>query len=492
MFPNQGDFSMHFSLSRPIGSGFLSALILLGAGAAAAQTLNLKGRVLDKATMLGVAGATVKVTGTAKTTTTDSEGRFTITGSVGLTGGKGALAREPWFQDGSLFLESKSATTAELAWFGASGESLASVRRDLRAGVNKLDAFGAVSGDFAGFLRVKTGGESWTRRALHTAGAGHVAWVGGELPAAARGLSKASAAGSVDVSCEKLNGKTVPYTSDSQDLGDIVLDYPERKIGVGANPIYGATILFDGTKGRAAASAELQAKWQDWPRFTPSDIKFNVARDPQYLADTNRMTLQSCCNSQWGYDDIQAKIGLYEDCQIHVEYIGMGEYDTPIDSPTPNANPSGVKVTSGASYINSGVYVASRYEVQIQAWDTAAASIPGAHDMGAIVNDYTPVTNQNKLNGVWQAYDITYRGARFSGTTMTTQPYMSVWWNGVLTHDNRKVNAAASGLSNHSGEEHTDPVVYGLKLQSEGRDVRFRNIWIKKLVLDQAQTKVGY
>ena len=112
--------------------------------------------------------------------------------------------------------------------------------------------------------------------------------------------------------------------------------------------------------------------------------------------------------------------------------------------------------------------------------------------MGAIVNDYTPTVNMTKANGVWQAYDITYRDARFNGTTMTSNPYMSVWWNGVQSHNNRVVHAAASGLSNHSGEEFSDPTVYGLKLQSEGRDVRFRNIWIKKLTITDPQTNFGY
>ena len=75
---------------------------------------------------------------------------------------------------------------------------------------------------------------------------------------------------------------------------------------------------------------------------------------------------------------------------------------------------------------------------------------------------------------------------------MTESPYMSVWWNGTQVHNNHMVTGTAAGLSNHSGEEHNDPALYGLKLQSEGRDVRFRNVWIKKLVLSQAQTNLGY
>jgi hypothetical protein len=267
---------------------------------------------------------------------------------------------------------------------------------------------------------------------------------------------------------------------------------PEPGMGVGVPPDSGATVLFDGSRGRAAAEAELQAEWRDWPRFTPSEIRFRIVRDPEYPADTDRVALQSCCNTLWGYDDIQATAGLYRDCRIHVEWIGMGEYDDPYDSPRPDPDSSAPSAPGQPGYINSGVYVASRYEVQIQSWDTAAAKVPGPHDMGAIVDDFPPDFNRNRPNGVWQAYDIVFRGARFQGTRMTEAPRMSVWWNGVRVHDDRVLSGAAAGLANHSGEEHGDTAVYGLKLQSEGRDVRFRNIWIKELSLDAPTTRTGY
>jgi len=418
----------------------------------------------------------------------DSTGRFHFSGDVSLISERPGITSPPRFTDGALWLEASAPGTARMELFTSRGESLASSTLPLKAGMNRLDAFAGAVRAFAGYVRVAAEGQTWVLRALRVPGP--VDWVEGRQAGA---LAKSSAGGNLSITAPGLAPKTVPYASDDQDLGDITMDYTERHLGVGAAPIFGATVLFDGSKGRAAATAELQSKWQDWPRFTPSAIMFRIVRDPQYPNDTGKVALQSCCNKLWGYDDIQAKIGLYQDCQIHVEWVGMGEYDTPFDSPTPNANATDPFATDQQKgYFNSGVYAGSRYEIQIMAWDTVASKIPGTHDVGAIVDDEAPSVNPNRPAGVWQAYDITFRAARFNGNTMSESPYMTVWWNGTMVHNNHKVTGTAAGLANHSGEEHTDKAIYGLKLQSEGRDVRFRNVWIKKLVLSQAQTNLGY
>ncbi|MEO6098432.1 MAG: family 16 glycoside hydrolase [Fibrobacteria bacterium] len=470
-------------------------LALLSSGLGYAQTINLKGRVVDKATLMGIPGATVTMQGGSLSAKSDSAGKFILSGTVGIAKTALGPGREPWFKDGALWIEAANDGHAKVDLFGAKGESLTSATVPLKSGMNRVDAFAGAPGDFAGYTRIRVGERTWVKPALRATGPVPVSWIAGEsasMGADFPALAKAAATGNVEVSADKLLTKTVAYTASDADLGDIILDYPERKLGVGALPVHAATVLFDGSKGRAAAVAELQSNWQDWPRYTPSEIKFRVVRDPQFPSDTNRVSLQSCCNTLWGYDDIQAKVGLYEDCQIHVEWIGMGEYDSPFDLAMPNANASDPIISGQKGYINSGVYAASRYELQVQSFDTNAAMIPGIHDMASIVDQATPATNQNKPNGVWQAFDITYRGARFNGSNMSTQPYLTMWWNGVLVHDNKKLSAGAAGLSNHSGEEHNDKVIYGLKLQSEGRDVRYRNVWIKKLILKDEQTKVGY
>jgi hypothetical protein len=474
----------------------LALLALLAPPGAADQVVHLQGRLLDKANGDGVPGASVLIAGSSTGAVSDSAGRFRIDGMVPVRPVPAGHTRPPRFADGALWMEASAPAAARIELFTAGGESLSASDHPLRPGPNRLDVFADAPRGFAGFLRIQSGGQAWILRALRVPGPAALGWAGRADPVPSA-PAKADGGGNrqvthLEITAAGLAPRTVAFSDDAQDLGDIVLDYPERRLGVGAPPVYGAVVLFDGARGRAEAAARLQADWMDWPRFTPSDPEFRIVRDPAYPNDTNRVALQACCNTLWGYDDIQAKVGLYRDCQIHVEWIGMGEYDDPYDAAAPDPNASDPAGEGQKGYINSGVYAASRYEVQIFSWDTAAAKIPGIHDMGAIVDDYAPTANRNRPNGEWQAYDITYRGARFEGATMVSAPYMSVWWNGTLVHDNRKLTGAAAGLANHSGEEHGDTAVYGLKLQSEGRDVRFRNVWIKKLALDAPQTNLGF
>lgn len=467
---------------------FLIAVIAISAAAATAQTVDLKGRVLDKANRKAVAGATVKLAGSSLTATTDTSGRFTLKGNATSVGGPG-LGRiaPPYFQGGEVFIHGAAGSgPASIEVFSIGGESLSYSTHPLVAGWNRVKALPFPDKDFLGFARISVGGETWVKRILHVSG--HVQAMRTEAaPGSARtaALSKPAAAGNVEVSADRLVKKTVAFDNDVSDLGDIVLEYPPRRMDVGAPPIYGAYVLFDGTKGKAAAQAELTAKWQDWPRFSPSAIMFKLAKDPEFPSDTNKVTVQSCCNTNWGYDDIQAK-QAHGDAQLHVEWIGMGQYDL---TETPDIG--AVTGKSSPGYINSGVYVQSRYEVQIESQGVSDAK----HDMASLVDDYAPDSwTPNRGNGKWQAYDITFRSARYNASGVKLEnARITVWWNGVMVHNNRDARAPATGTDpgKHSGED-LNPTLYGLKLQSEGRDVRYRNIWIKDLNIAEAKTDFGY
>src|SRR5690606_32861996 len=90
-----------------------------------------------------------------------------------------------------------------------------------------------------------------------------------------------------------------------------------------------------------------------------------------FLSDTNRVALRTThvtgSATRWGCDDIEAKPELYAhgDVQLHVEFNLMGVYDA-ADPDNPNAVTTYGEQTSAAYYVNSGVYVQSRYEIQVR------------------------------------------------------------------------------------------------------------------------------
>jgi hypothetical protein len=101
--------------------------------------------------------------------------------------------------------------------------------------------------------------------------------------------------------------------------------------------------------------------------------------------------------------------------------------------------------------------------------------------------------NPYKGAGKWNAYDITFRAARFKDGKRTEKAMVTMFFNGKKVHENQTITkvwgGANSGLDggNDSGNGITD-TPGGLKLQCEGHDVRFRNTWIKELTLDQPDT----
>jgi hypothetical protein len=240
-------------------------------------------------------------------------------------------------------------------------------------------------------------------------------------------------------------------------------------VGVGAEAPPGAVVLFDGTRGPAAAREELRAKWidwRDWPRGhagenwrasirNASPAGFEIAPDPGFPADTNRTTLRAVGKTappgRWGYDDIEARPEYrHGDARVHVEWIALD----------PEAN--------------SGVYLQNRYEIQI----LSAEKPPGVHGAAALVDEHAPSAAAGRPNGQWQSYDVVFRAARWRNGRMTEPARMSVWWNGVLVHVDRKVRGVATGLRNTSGEP-VDSTWQPLKLQYEAGEVRFRNVWMR-------------
>ncbi len=170
----------------------------------------------------------------------------------------------------------------------------------------------------------------------------------------------------------------------------------------------------------------------------------------------------AAAGGKYGTADIVTK-KKYKDFRLHVEFL------------IPNKGG------------NSGVYLQNRYEIQVLDGDKTK------HGMGAVINETeSPYKAYNGL-GKWNAYDINFRAARFKDGKRTEKAMVTMYFNGKKVHANQQINkvwgGANSGIDggNDNGNGITD-VPGGLKLQCEGHDVRYRNIWIKELDLKKADT----
>jgi hypothetical protein len=457
----------------------------------------LTGRVLEASMQEPVPGALVRALGSVSVLT-DSNGQFLLQ-PTSLTSLRQGAAKQ-WHFDGMAFSPPNEWHQIPFALQILDTQGSTLVLKNYPAGSQTipLNPF-VLRGQHIAFVRFKSQREHVQFRLMRHGFQGPwQAYAKTKNGVSKHPLTKTASLGTLEISRGKLVTQSIAFSDDDENLGDIVLQYPPRSLDTGAKPPYGATMLFDGSTGQIGALIEKAKYWQDWlptvdanetAKYTAATGTWKLAPDPKSPINAHWTTLQSCCNTLWGYDDLQSK-WPHGDAQIHVEFNCMGEYDT-----TENANASDTFTEKpvGKGYCNSGVYVQSRYELQIYSvtTDTTVKPSDDHNGTGALVGDQIPTVNANRKNGEWQAFDITFRSARYGVTPAPAR--MSVWWNGKLVHDNLETTAPATGIAPniHSGEP-LNETLYGLKLQSEGRDVRFRNIWIKPLQIQDSQTRFGY
>ncbi len=241
-----------------------------------------------------------------------------------------------------------------------------------------------------------------------------------------------------------------------------VVDFPRTAtadVGVGAKPLPGATVLFDGSREM------LDEIWTYWegPRFSSSlPIKWQIVRDPVDEGTVVVSNDPAGAGGKYGAADLVTK-KKYRDFRLHVEFL--------------IPNPGG----------NSGVYLQNRYEIQVLDGDRTK------HGMGAVINETdSPYEAYNGV-GKWNAYDITFRAARFQNGERTEKAMLTMYFNGKKVHDNQTISQVWGGPNsgidggNDGGKGITD-TPGGLKLQCEGHDVLYRNIWIKELDLTTPDT----
>ena len=230
--------------------------------------------------------------------------------------------------------------------------------------------------------------------------------------------------------------------------------------GVGTPPPQDAQILFDGSREM------LDDKWTYWqgPRFAAElPIKWQIVDDPVDDGTVVSANDPAAAGGKYGAADIVTR-QKFRDFRLHVEFLIMAKGG------------------------NSGVYLQNRYEVQVLDGDSTK------HGMAAVINETESPYHLYNGTGTWNAYDIVFRAARFQDGKRTEKAMLTLYFNGEKAHTNQHItrvwggpNSGINGDNDNEGNGITD-TPGGLKLQAEGHDVRYRNIWIKELELEEADT----
>ena len=229
----------------------------------------------------------------------------------------------------------------------------------------------------------------------------------------------------------------------------------KEQAGVGVKAPKKAEVLFDGSREM------LDEKWTYWegPRFSSElPLKWEVVKDPVDGGTAVNSNDPSAAGGKYGAADMVTK-KKYKDFRLHVEFL--------------------IQKEGG----NSGVYLQNRYEIQILDGDTTK------HGMGAVINESESPYHAYNGIGKWNAYDIKFRAARFEDGELTERALVSAYFNGKKAHTNVKIQQVWGGPNSglDGGGEVTD-TPGGIKLQAEGHDVLYRNIWIQELKLKEANT----
>lgn len=210
------------------------------------------------------------------------------------------------------------------------------------------------------------------------------------------------------------NGTALAFYPNWEPMGQVARVLRQSPT-LGIRPVWGSRILFDGN-------------------------------------DTNHFK-----NGQITYDGL-LKTGTelkytYEDYTLHIEF------QLPY-----------MPYARGQGRANSGVYLQSRYEVQI----LDSFGLDGVdNEAGALYKYKAPDLNMCLPPLSWQTYDIDFTSPRFDslGNKMNSAR-VTVRLNGVVVQNNVEIHRKTGGGAEESAE------LLPIKLQHHGNPVRFRNIWI--------------
>ena len=188
---------------------------------------------------------------------------------------------------------------------------------------------------------------------------------------------------------------------------------------MGAPPLKGAIVLFDGTG---------KSEWQDG----------RVDAKTKLLNTDGR--------------DIKTKRS-FQNYTMHMEFL------LPFKP-----------AARGQGRGNSGFYQVDHYEVQI----LDSFGLEGLHnECGGVYTKADPIVNMCLPPLQWQTYDVEFTNAVVKDGKKISNPRMTLKHNGVVIHKNLEIKGKTGG-ARRAPEGTPGPI----KLQGHGNPLQFRNVWI--------------
>jgi hypothetical protein len=153
----------------------------------------------------------------------------------------------------------------------------------------------------------------------------------------------------------------------------------------------------------------------------------------------------------------------FGDCQLHLEWM----------EPSPASG-------SSQGRGNSGLFMMSRYEIQIlDCYDNL--TYPDGQT-AALYGQTPPLVNACRKPGEWQTYDVVFEAPRFDGDKLAKPARATVFHNGVCVQLAQEIlgSTAHRDLAKYTAH----PAKLPISLQDHGNPVRFRNIWVRPIATD--------
>ncbi|MEM1320121.1 MAG: DUF1080 domain-containing protein [Bacteroidota bacterium] len=183
---------------------------------------------------------------------------------------------------------------------------------------------------------------------------------------------------------------------------------------------------------------------------------------------------------QWMADDSTAAKWTIEDGHMTVKPGGggvttkesFGDIQLHIEWRSPE-----VVLKEGQLRGNSGVFLQSRYEVQVL--DSYNNRTYANGQAGSVYKQYIPLVNASRKPGEWETYDIIFKAPRFNEDGIRVAAgRLTVLHNGILIQNNVEIQGTTEYIGLPKNKAHGNAPIY---LQDHGDLVSYRNIWVRKL-----------